>query len=510
MKVNKALHIFIVLLFMAVISLPLLFADYEGGKVSVAENRYLATFPEIIRDGRIVFRPNEFDRWFNDNVGGRRYAQVVEGKMSYWLAHLHNGDVIEGTDQWLYLFPEYDLPEYSNTDLPTSEELDMLCEGYENITQKLNEQGIGFVLAMYPRKFHVYPEYMPDTVKKVDETSAYELVAARLSQSTMINFVNPYDELVASKQERLTYFKAYDASHWNNYGAFIGYQSLMKQIQKIVPEIRILTEDDFIITEKVFDTVKDNGFTTSETDLVYTLKNNQAISDKEYLAQLGFRGTDPWKSYNYYYNSDKTLPKAIIVGDSYTWMFQLDNLAQSFSELVFIHYADLSELNMLITQISPDVIIAPFLSSAIWTAYLWEPEVANTLPGILHVVQYSDWGYHFADYMGTIPSDGHVLTVNGEDMISCLEGWAIDPLAGTVASSVVIQVGDHYYHADYGKERDSVAAYFQNDAYQYSGYMIKLNTQELITEGRIIVHVLSADGTYQYPPSLYTIQIQSY
>lgn len=152
---------------------------------------------------------------------------------------------------------------------------------------------------------------MPSTIKKMSSTSAYEMIASKLSQSAILNFANPYEELVEAKHDRLTYFKAYDASHWNNYGAFIGYESLMEQVQKVIPDIRILTEDDFIITEKVFETMKENGFSTNETDLVYELKSNQVISDKEYLAQLGFHGTDQWKSYNYYRNSDMTLPTAM-------------------------------------------------------------------------------------------------------------------------------------------------------------------------------------------------------
>lgn len=506
MKTVKVLNTIITVLFIAMISLPLIFADFEGGKVSAAENRYLASFPEVVKDGSFVFQPSAFDSWINDNVGGRTYAQKIESKLSYQLSHTHKNDIVEGKDQWLYLIPEYDMPEYTNTALPTAEGIELLCNGYERIAAMLNENNIGFVLAMYPRKYHIYPEFMPSSIHPVSDTTAFELIATKLSNSATLNFANPFDELIAAKEDRLTYSKAHDASHWNNYGAFIGYQVLMSQVQKVIPNIKILTEDDFIISEVGIDTVYNNGFSTSETDLVYELKNNQAVSDKDYLAQIGFHGTDQWRSYNYYRNNDMSLPKAIIIGDSFTWMFQLENIAQSFSELVFIHFNDLNELNFLITQISPDIVIAPFLSSQIWSCYLWEPDIAGGLKGVLPTIDYTDWGYHFIDYLGTTPSNGNVLTVNSWDATSFMEGWAIDPLAGATASAIVIQVGDQYYRADYGKDRDSVSAYFQNEAYLHSGYTINLNTQELIEAGRVIVHVLSADGTYQYPPCVYTIQ----
>lgn len=508
MKRNRLLDAFVVLAFILAIGLPLVFADFEGGQVSAAENRYLASFPDLIEGGRLVFSPSAFDSWINDNVGGRQLAQEVEGRLSYKLDHLHKGNVIEGKEQWLYLLPDYDVPEYANTDLPTEEGLDLLCEAYERIADTLAERGIGFVLAMYPRKYHVYPEYMPDTIAKVGAVSAYTLISERLHQSATLHFADPCQQLLEAKQDRLTYSKAHDASHWNNYGAFIGYKSLMEQVQRVLPDIRILTEADFLISEAEISTVKENGFSTRETDLVYELKENQASADKAYLAQLGFRGTDQWQSYNYYRNENTDLPKAVIVGDSFTWMFQLDWLAQSFGELAFIHYNDLSELDVLISQLSPDVVIGAFLSSGVWSTYSWESVAENTLPGLLPVVDYAEWGYQFVDYLGSTLSGGNVLTVNSGDVTSFIEGWAVDPLAGTTASAVVLQIGDQYYYADYGKERDSVSDYFQNDAYLQSGYTATLDTQELMAAGQLMVHVLSADGTYQYPPSVYTIQSQ--
>lgn len=504
MKSTKRFNLFIVLLFIAAISLPLVFADFEGGKVSVSENRYLATFPDIFTAGRLTFSPSAFDNWINDNIGGRSLAQKIEGKIDYSLTQNHKGDVIEGKDDWLFLLPSYEIPEYINTNLPTDDNLQQLVAGYERIAAGLNEQEIEFVLAMYPRKFHVYSEYMPDTLTKLNETSAYTMISEALKQSDVLHFVDPFDALMEAKEGNLTYCKARDASHWNNYGAFIGYQCLMEQVKKVIPSVRVLTEDDFIITEETFETEKENGFSASETDYIYQLKNNQTVQDMSHLIEIGFKGTDPWQSYRYFKNTDSSLPKAIIVGDSYTWMFQLDYLSQSFSELAFIHHNDLSQLNWLIDCIQPDVVIMPFLSSAIWVAYTWEPASVLEQP----IVDYGDWGYHCIDYMGTIPANNNVLTVNADEQISLMEGWALDPLAGTVAGRVIVQVGDKHYMANYGKARESVSSTFQNEAYTNSGYTIALDTQELISAGCITVHVISLDGSYQYPPATYTILTQ--
>ena len=56
------------------------------------------------------------------------------------------------------------------------------------------------------------------------------------------------------------------------------------------------------------------------------------------------------------------------MGDSYVWMFLLQNMAESFSELLFIHYLDLDQVYYLSTVIDPDVIILTGQGyPAIWT-----------------------------------------------------------------------------------------------------------------------------------------------
>ena len=502
MKTNKVPNIIFIVAFLLAISLPLVFADFKGGNISPEENRYLATFPQFVNDEKVVFNARDFDKWINDNIGGRSFAQTIEEKASYKLSMQHKGDVIEGKEKWLYLIPDNDMSEYTNAELSSEEKRKELCQKYEYITEKFDDMGIEFVLAMYPRKYHVYPEYMPDTIKRLNSTSDYDLISADLKQSK-INYVDPYSDLIEAKKTRQTYSKAADTSHWNQFGAYIAYQCLIEKIKEVLPDVQMLSDDDFEITEIQQETKKRNGFYTSETDLYYELKCPRAISDKEYLFNsLNFKSTDQWQSYNYFQNSDLDLPKGIIIGDSYTWMFHLEYLAQSFSRLIFIHYNDLSELNHLIYEVKPDLVVGAFLSSAIWPMSNWMPEEITNKEesmGIKPVVEYEGWGYHNLDYCCNYPVEEHKIKILINDDCCHLEGWALDPLIGSTASSVIIQVGDQYYEAKYGKERETVATYFQNDEYLKCGYVLDLKTEDVISTQSITIHVISKDGTYQYP-----------
>lgn len=122
-------------------------------------------------------------------------------------------------------------------------------------------------------------------------------------------------------------------------------------------------------------------------------------------------------------------------------------------------------------------------------------------------VEYDGTDYQWLDYCGDEKQVDGIVKVDIDRESTWIAGWAIDPLAGTTASKVVLQVGEACCDAEYGEVRESVAAYFGSDDYLNSGYTAALNTRELIDAGKLVVHVVSADGTYQYAPQVYRVEI---
>ena len=132
----------------------------------------------------------------------------------------------------------------------------------------------------------------------------------------------------------------------------------MEAVKEHFPDLRILTEEDFEITEVERELKTDWGFASKEIDFHYEPKFSlTAVEDPGFFDRINYTSKDIWKSYRYFQNPDSTLPRAILVGDSYVWQFLLQNMAESFSELVFIHYLDLDQVNSLIAVIEPDVIM---------------------------------------------------------------------------------------------------------------------------------------------------------
>ena len=67
-------------------------------------------------------------------------------------------------------------------------------------------------------------------------------------------------------------------------------------------------------------------------------------------------------------DSNTELPKIVIVGDSYTWMFMLPWISESFSETVFIHQLDGGNLQSVIDVVQPDIVVFTGLHNTVEAA----------------------------------------------------------------------------------------------------------------------------------------------
>ena len=72
---NKVSKILFILAFTTIISLPLLFTNLKPNLISKIENRKLTNFPELYEEGDQlnVNYIEDFEKWFNDNVGFREW-----------------------------------------------------------------------------------------------------------------------------------------------------------------------------------------------------------------------------------------------------------------------------------------------------------------------------------------------------------------------------------------------------------------------------------------------------
>ena len=349
-------------------------SNYVTGIISSTENRILASFPKI-RDNNGNFNNafgSEFTTWLNDSIGFRNTFFEIKYYIDLTFFRItYPGEKI-GKDNWLFLLPADNVRKAQNNNLYTYEQMAYFVKRLSAITSYYAVKNIEFCMMAFPHKIELYSDYLPDTIIKINKQSLIEQAKEYLENNPYFDFQAPIQPFLDAKKRMLIYSKAADNAHWNNYGAFIGYTLLMSQVKKHIDEIRILTTYDFNIISFKRDTYRAGKIFTNETDYEFELrKPAQVISSKSYLFDIGFQSVDMYKSYNYFSNVDDSLPRAIIIGDSYIWMFMLPWLAESFSEMVFINYTDINQLPKLIDKIKPDIVISTGLTgSVLSSAYI--------------------------------------------------------------------------------------------------------------------------------------------
>lgn len=256
---KKIYNISFIVIFMAIISLPLIKANWTSGGISEDENRYLAEAPKLTVDGKFNEKfTSEVETWFMDHMGYRKQLidynakmqYEVFGKMltnsNYYLGR--NGDVNYATDEMIM--------DYAHLNLRTEEEVAQIGDSYQVISDWLEEKGIQFYYVQCWDKHSIYPEQFMSSVNQIGDISKTDQVIDYLRENTTVNELSLKEVLIDNKQNYEVYSNWGDPTHWTDRGAYIGYKYIMEAINKNNDnKYMILQEEDYNIT------IEDKGIT---------------------------------------------------------------------------------------------------------------------------------------------------------------------------------------------------------------------------------------------------------
>lgn len=246
--------------------------------IETTENRRTAPFPqvEVRRQGPIAWPrkksleafPADFEAWFNDRLAFRhRMIQSYSLAKSVGLAPaglaaemsatseqgLQRGSrpaapVLVGRDGWLFYRGDGDLESYRCRQPFTSQELDEWQQTLEYRREWLAQRGIRYLVVIAPDKSTVYPEFLPAGVPREGNSSRLDQFLARLRDERQFDILDLRPELQQAKSRHPTYF--HTDTHWNQFGAFVGYQQIMLYLRKWLPESRPMALTSFRVSER--------------------------------------------------------------------------------------------------------------------------------------------------------------------------------------------------------------------------------------------------------------------
>jgi hypothetical protein len=264
-------QLIIIFLFLTIISIPLV-----GKKETLSlEKRKLSEFPNLRIENIWAFF-FEFNDYFTDRFSYRNNSVSAINKFKYKVFKVSPTPnlVTIGADNWLFYTPEHVI---KNSCTPfTKNELDLIKRNLRITTKWFDSHNIKYYLVILPFKARIYPEMMPKQLKLRMNFANYTQLYNYIKKDTSIRLIDCTQELINGKKTRPIYYKT--DTHWNEYGAFLGYRKIIERVKQDFPILKPLEINDFNIDSCVMnsgDLEYMMGFTNTISSIGYKLKFKQ-------------------------------------------------------------------------------------------------------------------------------------------------------------------------------------------------------------------------------------------
>ena len=314
--------------------------------------------------------PAAFDRAFSDRFGGRdALVRAHHGSLLLLFGVSSLPNVMPGTDGWFYWLGEdaHSLDRHYRGTLPVAQsEVDNTVAEFARRKQWLAARGIAYVVAVVPEKFTIYPEHLPSWVARSPLPTPYDRLRAAMARDGRVAFVDLRAPLLAAKARERVYYKT--DSHWNYNGAIVGYDEIMRAVQKALPSM--LTS-----VAPVKRPAYTAGVDVYRGDLLLMLGMPARVGEDDVaplgkvLADVASRcarrtDKDEFPGFEFYACDRPGLPRAVVLRDSMA-ISLIPLLSENFSRVVYVSTRELDRA--LIEREKPDIVIEELVERSLHT-----------------------------------------------------------------------------------------------------------------------------------------------
>jgi len=337
---------------MAALTVPAVLMDHEQYKSSDIDNKTLTEWPGFKMETETI---ETIEQYVDDRIGFRSDAIYAYTTASDKLFHVmvHPLFMYGEEGHIYYKDPDY-IAAYQHLNTNT-EFMDSFVNFLEETGDYLESKNIKFLYFLAPDKKSIYPEYFPKSIHvKEDESTVIEYMTSRL-ESSDIEYVIPYNELLEAKKTQVIYNQKYDATHWNEFGSFIGQKLLDDHVQNWFDDVKPLSTDDYTLAYEKRTNLDQSDFPIDDDVPVYTLINDTSQDASGYLAPCIKLETPTF--YAHYMNPEVTNGKRLLIfTDSYFATYS-KYYTNRFSEVFYIHRQNYEYIQYMVDLLFPDAVI---------------------------------------------------------------------------------------------------------------------------------------------------------
>jgi len=238
-KKYPTIEIIFLIIFFVILFIPM--SKIDTAKNMAQENRMIATFPSIINNDKTLNKNFgiEFNNWFNDRFFGRSALIEFNVKIECQLNKNYCGNelaTLYKDKNIIYLNRSWGLAPLTNN---KENILKAYTKNINKLTEFCKNNDIKLYILIAPRQVDFFDNSNLYDNRK-DQPDPADEVIEYLKTNTKANIIYPKDILLKENKNQYTFFKT--DNHWTEKGAFIGYQELMKVINKDFKNISIIEE----------------------------------------------------------------------------------------------------------------------------------------------------------------------------------------------------------------------------------------------------------------------------
>jgi hypothetical protein len=364
MKIQDYKNRIIIAVFILSIVAPLVAMIFRlDSSTNVQENRLHAAFPPIKPEMASLKKfPHLFYVYFRDNFGFR--GSLI--KLNYLvrrslLRETEFNDVLFGSNGWLYYLGEHEMDDAIGITKYDEQTMQRWSLSLENKRKWLASRGIRYLLVIPPNKASIYNEYIPSYFGKLANITALDELLSYIETHTNVEMIDLRNVLLGAKSSERLYMKS--DTHWNDYGAFVAYQEIIKIISLHISSKPPATLADFFIERKT----ESGGNLAIMAGGAEFIKEEQIsfIPKKARLAKQMEMDTDDARTYAMGQEDDR-LPTAVVFGDS---MFDalIPFISEHFKYAQYYrkHWNNGTPIADIVSATHPDIVIEEFVERRI-------------------------------------------------------------------------------------------------------------------------------------------------
>jgi alginate O-acetyltransferase complex protein AlgJ len=220
--------------FLTVLAAPGLatLAGVDAG-VTRDENRNLAPPPDLAPTwSALAAFPAAFTSYFQDHFAFR--ARLVRWQAALRLLVLNvspSPTVIRGQDGWLFYADDGALDDYLNAVPLSAADLAHWTSTLQHTQDWLEARGIAYLFVVAPDKHEIYPEFMPDTIRRHAGPTRSDQLVGHLRARSTVPVLDLRPALLEAKRDARIYHRT--DSHWNDLGAFVASQQILGRLHEL-------------------------------------------------------------------------------------------------------------------------------------------------------------------------------------------------------------------------------------------------------------------------------------